>query len=237
MSEAQQSLTAAMWRIYRRPERPLPWAQGGNLPWNDPTFSERMLREHLDDSHGAASRRTAERILQLDWLWSRLALSPGAEVLDVTCGPGFYAVPLAQRGCRVTGIDFAPASIAYARRLAAENQVADRCHFLEQDVRLVGFGDEQYDASLLLYGQLAVFPVEEAVQLAARIARALRPGGRLCLELLNQDEVDKRDSTWWFTDEQGLWGDTPFLHLGERFWIAEQAISVIPHPQSRQVPA
>ena len=50
------SLAAALWRLYRRPDRPQAWVGGGNLPWNDPAFSARMLREHLDESHGAASR-------------------------------------------------------------------------------------------------------------------------------------------------------------------------------------
>ena len=43
-----------------------------------------MLREHLDESHGAASRTQRERHLQLDWLWEKLALQPGQPVLDVT---------------------------------------------------------------------------------------------------------------------------------------------------------
>ena len=94
-----------------------------------------MLREHLDESHGAASRQAAERAAQLDWLWAQLRLTPGSRVLDLTCGPGLYAVPLAERGCRVTGVDFGPASIAYARQLAAERGVAERAAFVEADVR------------------------------------------------------------------------------------------------------
>ncbi len=91
-----QSLTQALWRIYNRPDRPALWSGGGNLPWDDPAFSERMLREHLDESHGAASRTTAERALQIAWLWDKLALQPGSRVLDLTCGPGLYAVALAE---------------------------------------------------------------------------------------------------------------------------------------------
>ena len=57
-----EKLSEALWQIYRRPERPSPWRiHDGNLPWDDPAFSERMLREHLDESHGAATRQTAER--------------------------------------------------------------------------------------------------------------------------------------------------------------------------------
>ena len=50
-----QSLTKhqqALWRIYRRSQPAVPWRDGVNLPWDDPLFSERMLREHLDQSHG-----------------------------------------------------------------------------------------------------------------------------------------------------------------------------------------
>lgn len=213
-----RSLSDALWRIYRRPDPPPLWEGGGNLPWDDPAFSERMLREHLTDAHGAASRTTAERALQLDWLWTRLNLETGDRVLDITCGPGLYAVPLAERGCAVTGVDFGPAAIAYARHLATAAGVEERCTFIEQDVRAFVPQEKAYDAALLLYGQLAVFPREEAAALLAQAARALRPGGRLVVELLEQTRVDKADSSWWFTDDSGLWGERPFLHLGERRW-------------------
>ncbi|MCP4422955.1 MAG: hypothetical protein GY803_00540, partial [Chloroflexi bacterium] len=100
------NLTQALWRIYNRPERPSPWTTGGNLPWDDPDFSRRMLREHLDQSHGAASRQDAERAAQVDWLWEKLGLQSGQHLFDVTCGPGLYAAAMARRGCRVTGVDF-----------------------------------------------------------------------------------------------------------------------------------
>lgn len=218
-------LQEALWRIYRRPEHPIPWYQGGNLPWNEPAFSQRMLREHLDQSHGAASRITSERLLQIDWLWQKLGLQPGMRICDITCGPGLYAVELARRGCLVTGIDFAPAAIAYARELAVREGVADRCTFIEQDVREMQLPEAAFDAALIWYGQLAVFPKVQAQQLLTTAARALHPGGHLALELLNQARVDKTTSNWWFTDQTGLWGDAPFLHLGERHWDDEAKLS------------
>ena len=215
----------ALWHIYRRPDATL-WERGGNLPWNDPAFSARMLAEHLDESHGAASRQPAERAAQIDWLWAQLALAPGRRLLDWTCGPGLYAVALARRGVHVTGVDFGPAAVAYARGLAGDKRVAERCQFVEADVRAYEPAAEAYDAALFLYGQLAVFPRDEAAALLAKAARALRPGGRLVVELLDQERVDKADSTWWFSDDKGLWGDRPFLHLGERRWEAAEQTSV-----------
>ncbi len=221
-----RALSEALWRLYRRPEQPAAWVNGGNLPWNDPDFSRRMLREHLDESHGAASRTSTERTLQIDWIWHKLGLQPGMKLLDITCGPGLYASELARRGCFVDGIDFGPASIAHARTLAQQTGLDERIRYREADVRSADFGVADYDAALFLYGQLGVFPQAEAQALLRKIHQALKPGGKLVIELLDQTRVDKKDSTWWYTDDQGLWGDAPYLHLGERFWDAEQQLSI-----------
>jgi len=197
-----------------------------DLPWNGPNFSERILSEHLDEGHGAASRVSNERGAQIDWLWQKLGLFKGARLFDVTCGPGLYAIKFAQRGCRVTGVDFNPAAIAYAKDLALSERLASLCTFVEQDVRELNYDGANFDAAILLYGQLDSFDRPEAVTLLRQIANSLKSGGKLCIEILNQAEVDKTDSTWWFTDEQGLWADEPFLHLGERFWYEDQQMSV-----------
>jgi SAM-dependent methyltransferase len=185
-----------------------------------------MLREHLDQTHGAASRRRGEIQRIVDWLWDKLSLHEGSRVLDVTCGPGLYAVELAGRGCTVHGIDFSPASIAYARELAIEAGVADRCTFELRDVRTMEAPPGSFDAALFLYGQLAVFTPDEASDLLRRCAGALKPGGRLAVEFLDLERIDKTNGTWWYTDNSGLWGDFPFLHLGERHWYSEGNISL-----------
>ena len=215
-----------LWRLSQRPYPPKPWLDDGNLPWNEPAFSERMLREHLDQSHGAASRTAAEREAQLAFMWDKLDLVDGRRVLDMTCGPGLYAVWLAEQGCFVTGVDFSPASIAYARELAQAANVAEQTVFVEQDVRQMDYGRGDFDIALFIYGQLSVFKREEAWALLQKIAKALTPGGKLIIELLNQDKIDKKPGNWWFTDDKGLWGERPFLHLGERFWIEEEKLSI-----------
>ncbi len=224
--QVRKAYQRALWRIYNRPEIPEPWSDGGNLPWDDPDFSKRMLREHLDDSHGAASRVTAERQLVVDKMWAWLDLEKFSRLLDMTCGPGLYAVEFARRGCQVTGIDFSPAAITHAVNLAGEMDVEQACHFIERDVRSANLEPSAFHAAIFIYGQLSVFSLEDAKALLTQISQALHPGGYLCLELLNQENLDKKNSSWWFTDDKGLWGDEPFLHLGERFWLAERKMSV-----------
>ena len=54
---------------------PAPWSEGENIPWDDPDFSRRMLKEHLRQDHDAASRK-ADTI----GLW--LAGTEGAAFID-----------------------------------------------------------------------------------------------------------------------------------------------------------
>jgi SAM-dependent methyltransferase len=58
----------------------------------------------------------------------------GKSVLDVGCGPGHYAITLAQRGAaRVVGIDFADGMLKLASEHAEKIGVADRCKFMVAD--------------------------------------------------------------------------------------------------------
>jgi SAM-dependent methyltransferase len=215
-------LAAGLRQIYDRPQPPVPWRDGINLPWDDPAFSERMLRQHLDQSHGAASRPLPQIRGQAQRMLEWLALTPGQRLLDVTCGPGLYAAEFGRAGVAVTGIDFGPASLRYARKLCAKLP----CAFVQSDVRHMDFAGQDFDAAIYLYGQFTVLRPAEAAAVLARIAAALRPGGRLLLEVLDYDRFDKKDASWWYTDQGGLWGDFPYLHLGERAWDPEQAAAV-----------
>ncbi len=224
-SVTTKQLSAALWRLYHRSQRPFPFTNSGNLPYDDPAFSTRMLVEHLDESHAAASRTAVEREAQIGWMTAKLGLTAVSTLLDVTCGPGLYAIPFAKQGVQVTGIDFAPAAIAHARELA-EKEGARGLSFIQQDIRQMELPANHFDAAILLYGQLAVMTKDEAQAVLSAIVKALKPNGRLLLEMLHPDHVDKSDSNWWYTDDTGLWGDAPFLHLGERFWDADERVSI-----------
>jgi SAM-dependent methyltransferase len=219
---ATSRLAAALRQIYDRPQPPVPWRDGENLPWDDPAFSERMLAEHLDQSHGAASRPLPEirAIVQRMMEWLRLA--PGQRLFDVTCGPGLYAAEFARRGVAVTGVDFGPASLAHARKACAGLP----CEFVQSDVREMDFAGKAFDGAIYIYGQFTVLRPVEARDVLRRIRAALRPGARLLLEVLDYERFDKRNNTWWYTDRRGLWGDFPYLHLGERHWDPEQQASI-----------
>ncbi len=222
MTSISDNLLAALRQVYDRPQPPAPWRDGSNLPWDDPAFNERMLAQHLDQSHGAASRRLPEIRGQVQVMWEWLGLGVGCRLLDVTCGPGLYAREFGQRGIIVTGVDFGPASLRYAREICAPLP----CWFVQTDVREMDFAGQDFEAAIYLYGQFTVLRPTESLDVLRRIHAALRPGGRLLIEILDEARFDKRDSAWWYTDRGGLWGDFPYLHLGERAWDPAQRAAV-----------
>ena len=105
--------------VIHRTSAPEPWAEGDKIPWHDPAFSRRMLREHLSQAHDAASRRAIIIDEHVDWIQREVLLNRSSRVLDLGCGPGLYSSRLAQRGHTCMGIDFGPASIEYARELCS----------------------------------------------------------------------------------------------------------------------
>jgi SAM-dependent methyltransferase len=211
--------------IVNRTLKPVPWSEGDNIPWNDPAFSERMLAEHLNQEHDLASRRSDTIDEHVGWIFSEVLRSRPARLLDLACGPGFYTLRLARAGCECVGIDFSPASIRYAKEMAAAG--ADlSCTYHRADVRNGLFG-EAYDLVMMIYGQFNVFPRNQGLDILKNAHKALKPGGSLLLEVQSRELIQQngeKDPTW-YTAESGLFSGEPHLVLQENFWNAEAGAS------------
>ena len=107
---------------------------------------------------------------------ARLNLPAGAKVLDVACGTGNLAIPLARQGAVVTGVDIAPNLLVQAReRAAAQNLTIT---FDEGDAEQLPYPDASFDAVVTMFG--AMFAPRPAI-VAAELARVLKPGGLLAM--------------------------------------------------------
>lgn len=107
---------------------------------------------------------------------SRLEFPAGAQVLDVACGTGNVAIPLARRGARVTGVDIAPNLLAQARERAAAEGL--QIWFDEGDAEQLPYPDATFDAVVTMFGAMFA-PQPELV--VAECARVLKPGGLLAM--------------------------------------------------------
>ena len=119
---------------------------------------------------------------ETDLIWRLLELQPGMEVLDLACGHGRLANRLAGRGCRVTGLDSTELFLDHARRDAAERGVS--VEYVRGDMRELPWRD-RFDAIVNWFTAFGYFDDPGNQRVLAQAAAALRPGGRIALEMNN----------------------------------------------------
>jgi len=212
--------------IVRRPQPPEPWAEGEKIPWNDPEFSKRMLREHLSQAHDHASRRLGIIDAHVGWIHSALLGGRPSRVLDLACGPGLYLERLGSLGHRCTGVDFSPASIAYARERAASLGLP--CQYIKADIRDIDtLNLEPVDLVMLVYGEANVFRREHIRAVLQGARRLLSPGGLLVLEPHTFEAVKAlgEQPATWYSAESGLFSERPHIVLHECHWDVHAAVA------------
>jgi SAM-dependent methyltransferase len=135
------------------------WRNFGSLMFNADTFA-----------------RGAEEVQQLLEL-----LGGGAStVLDLGCGPGRHALPLADAGLKVTAVDTSPSLL---RQLEAQR--GDRAiEIVEADMREF-VRPEAFDLVIVMWTSFGYFTDEaDHARVLDNIRNSLEPGGRLVLDLV-----------------------------------------------------
>lgn len=195
----------------------LPWQNGGKIPWDEPAFSARMLQNHLSQDNDWTSRRgeiITRHVACIDRMLPRRA-----RILDLGCGPGLYTQQLALRGHECVGVDFSPASIAYAQKQAQQDGLS--IEYEQADVRQYQ-PQGGFDLVMMLFSELNAFPAAEAQALLVKAAGALRENGMVLIEVSTFEAVHKQAAqpANWVALPFGLFSDKPHLYLQEHGWDA-----------------
>ena len=107
-----------------------------------------------------------------------LGIKPGMKVLDLGCGDGTTALPEAQRGADVLGVDIA-ANLVAAGNERARAAGLDNLRFQEGDAsNLQGIEDDRFDLVVSIFGAMFA-PRPDDV--ASEMVRVTRPGGRIVM--------------------------------------------------------
>ena len=146
------------------------------MAWHDEVFDGRYDRFTFHLFTPQRNEREAE------FIRTALQLLPGEEVLDLACGHGRHALPLARRGIRMTGLDRSERYIEMARAKAADLPI----EFVVADMRTLEF-DERFDAAYCYYTSFGFFDDATNFDVLCRIGRALRRGGRFLLDTANRE--------------------------------------------------
>jgi arsenite methyltransferase len=145
----------------------------GPLPADPESLFERcswfyaFCREHLFRDHTAAISHA---------LWPGPGPTPDTHLLEIACGPGFYACSLAQRypDIKITGVDLSERLLSRAKDRADVRQLKN-CHFVRANVLTLSESFAPVDA---IIASRLLMVVGDRPQALREIFSALRPGGR-----------------------------------------------------------
>ena len=132
-----------------------------------------------------ASTRETER--EVKFILKQLGLRRGQRLLDLACGIGRHAIPLAQKGIRVTGLDGTASYLRIARERA--DRAGLEVRWLEGDMRRLPYKDE-FDAVINCWTSFGYFthPVEDA-RVLKEVRKALKPGGLFLIDVVNGERI------------------------------------------------
>jgi SAM-dependent methyltransferase len=109
------------------------------------------------------------------------ALESGPRLLELACGSGRFAVPLAEAGLTVTGLDLSEAMLERAREVAAERRVA--VELLMGDIRNFDLGGRRFETMMIAANSIMhLLTADDFRAFFACLARHLAPGGKLLFD-------------------------------------------------------
>jgi SAM-dependent methyltransferase len=170
--------------------------------------------------------------LEAEWIQQVLRLRPGDRVLDVPCGSGRIAIQLATAGIRVTGIDRSAPLLREARRRGRDLKASPV--YQQGDMRRLD-QPPRFEAAINWWGSFGYFSDQENEAVVRGMAAALRPGGRLLIDMPNREQVRRwalgrheidwtgvriRHDVAWNPKTQRIEGEWLLVHRGRtrRLW-------------------
>jgi SAM-dependent methyltransferase len=111
----------------------------------------------------------------------------GGHALDLGCGPGRHAIPLARRGFAVTAVDLSAFHLARAREYAERAGVA--LELVQSDMRAF-VRPGAFDLAVSIFTSFGYFedPVDDR-RVLDNVRRSLRPGGVLVMDVASKERL------------------------------------------------
>lgn len=130
-----------------------------------------------------------------------LELERRSRVLDLGCGDGREAMELSRLGHRVLGVDRSHRVLVAAREAARGKGL--NVHFMAAEFDAIPYVSE-FDAVVNLHNPIGLWADKDDLHCLKSVARALKPGGKLLLDLLNREWLVRRIGADASRPEEGL---------------------------------
>ena len=165
----------------------------------------------------AAGESPYDPIAELYDAWSRQvtedvelyvgeAVATGGPVVELGVGTGRIAVPTAQAGVRVIGVELSPAMLAVCRRRAEHAGVGELIDLRLGDYRRPPVRERVPLVTAPFRAFLHLYTDRERIAVLRAVRELLRPGGRLVFDVFAPSREDIRETNGrWIEREPGIW--------------------------------
>jgi SAM-dependent methyltransferase len=194
--------------------------------WFQKVFTEEYLRTLPKDIHRQTKR-------EVDFIEESLELDDSDRVLDLACGFGRHSIEMTKRGHEVAGFDLSMPLLQKALNEAQKQSLSIK--FIHGDMRELTF-EGIFSACFLWQTSFGYFDDQTNFRVLRGIHRALKPGGRVLIDVLNRDHIvtEMPHRLWWegvecvFLEEVELDHRSSVLHT-KRSFIYEDGSPPLEH--------
>lgn len=176
--------------------------------WTDEHTSKQMLQFHLNESINVSSRNISFIDRSVEWIASYFKMDNSTNIIDFGCGPGLYTTRFAEKGAKVTGINFSKSSIEYAKT-AAQNHGFE-IDYIHQNY-LFFETDKRFDLITMIMCDFCALSPKQRTELLHKFNNLLKPDGSILLDVYTLESFSQRE-------EQSLYE----INLLNGFWSLEK---------------
>jgi 2-polyprenyl-3-methyl-5-hydroxy-6-metoxy-1,4-benzoquinol methylase len=144
--------------------------------WWVTAFDEKYLKTYIDIVTPSLTE------LQASFLIEKLGLERESKILDLACGQGRISLELARKGYFVLGCDYSEQFVSAARSTAQREGLEAR--FIRSDMRGLTY-ESEFDAVISIFTSFGFFDDADNVKVLRGISRALKPEGKLLIDINN----------------------------------------------------
>ena len=193
--------------------------------WTDEHTSKQMLEYHLNESIDAASRNKNFIERSVEWIASHFGVDDKTEIADFGCGPGLYTTMLAERGAKVTGIDFSKNSLEFAKQVAIQKSLTvNYVHSNYLDFTT----EHRFNLLIMIMCDFCALSPEQRKIMLSKFSSILKPNGSVLLDVYSLSSFNQKEesATYELNQLNGFWSPQDYYCFVNTFKYEKEKISL-----------
>jgi 2-polyprenyl-3-methyl-5-hydroxy-6-metoxy-1,4-benzoquinol methylase len=193
--------------------------------WTNEHTAKQMLKYHLNEDIDLSSRNKKFIEKSVDWIYSHFNLNENSKIADFGCGPGLYTTRLAEKGSKVTGIDFSKNSIEYAKKVANEKRLD--INYMNKNY-LDFETEDRFDLIIMIMCDFCALSAAQRKKLLSKFKTFLKPNGSVLLDVysLNSFNQKEESATYELNQLFGFWSPDDYYAFVNSFKYEEEKVTL-----------